>query len=507
MAFRNQDIKEIIQGIDLGSSIAEQDTLLQTSRVDTSVFSDLWNDRIDLIPGTKGSGKSALYRIFVEFLPDVLLDNRKVVIAHGVNHHGDKVFHAFNQEFQQLSEDDFVNFWCIYIISLANEQLIKNPLYKESLKNCSSEITHFKKICFESHIPEIQKERTLSDILGWTLSSLKKLSPRLKYKPPQDIGEFELDLFGNLSSSETNLEKEIPQYSEKIRESLEAILKKANLSVWFMIDRLDEIFPRRSDLERKALRGLLKTIRIFETDCIRLKVFLRDDILQQVVYGKEGFTALTHVTSRKADTLRWSQDQILTMIVKRLFAGEELRIFLDVNKEKLNSSHEYRIECFYKVFPPQVFVGSNQSKTLKWIYNHTKDGNNVVTPRDVIDLLTVAKQNQTNKILSNPSGESNSIIDSQSIRYGLEELSKRKRDTVLDAEFPHLQEHILKFEGQKSEYTERALARILGKNWQEIMSDLASIGLFLKESTNNMTVYKIPFLYRKGLNVTLGRLN
>ena len=30
-------------------------------------------DRVDLIPGTKGSGKSALYRILVDFLPDILI--------------------------------------------------------------------------------------------------------------------------------------------------------------------------------------------------------------------------------------------------------------------------------------------------------------------------------------------------------------------------------------------------------------------------------------------------
>ena len=102
MPYKNHELIRIMEAIDLGSSIAEQDTLLENSRVDTSVFWDLLNDRIDLIPGTKGSGKSALYRIFVEFLPKHLLDSRKVVIAHGVQQHGDQVFHAFKNEFEQL---------------------------------------------------------------------------------------------------------------------------------------------------------------------------------------------------------------------------------------------------------------------------------------------------------------------------------------------------------------------------------------------------------------------
>jgi hypothetical protein len=103
----------LLQKLDLGSSIAEQDTLLEKVRVETSAFTDLLHDKADLIPGTKGSGKSALFKIFADFLPKFLLKERKVVIAHGVQKHGDIVFHAFKDQFEKLSEDDLVSFWCI----------------------------------------------------------------------------------------------------------------------------------------------------------------------------------------------------------------------------------------------------------------------------------------------------------------------------------------------------------------------------------------------------------
>ena len=41
---------QLLQGIDLGSSIAEQDALLESARVETSAFSDLFLDKVDLIP-------------------------------------------------------------------------------------------------------------------------------------------------------------------------------------------------------------------------------------------------------------------------------------------------------------------------------------------------------------------------------------------------------------------------------------------------------------------------
>jgi hypothetical protein len=94
----------------------------------------------------------------------------------------------------------------------------------------------------------------------------------------------------------------------EIKVGLEAVLGATRLSLWLMVDRLDEIFPRRSNLERTALRGLLRAMRYFASESIRVKVFLRDDMLDQVVRGEEGFTALTHVTVRRADTLRWTQD-------------------------------------------------------------------------------------------------------------------------------------------------------------------------------------------------------
>src|SRR6266496_1531544 len=82
----------LLEGLDLGQSIAELDTLLETARVETSAFADLYQDKVDLIPGTKGSGKSALFRIFVDFLPGHLLKSRKVVVAHGVQKHGTTCF-------------------------------------------------------------------------------------------------------------------------------------------------------------------------------------------------------------------------------------------------------------------------------------------------------------------------------------------------------------------------------------------------------------------------------
>jgi hypothetical protein len=53
MPHQNKTLALLLQSLDLGSSVAESDNLLEVARVETSAFADLLNDRVDLIPGTK----------------------------------------------------------------------------------------------------------------------------------------------------------------------------------------------------------------------------------------------------------------------------------------------------------------------------------------------------------------------------------------------------------------------------------------------------------------------
>jgi hypothetical protein len=506
MPYEKGQLADVLRTVDIGSSVAELDDLLDVARVETSVFADLAADRVDLVPGTKGSGKSALYRIFVDFLAPALLRHRKVVVAHGVQRHGDDVFLAFQSEFDRLSEDEFVDFWCIYLVSLAHEQFIKKADYRAYLWDCADEVSRFRAACAAAHIPEIRAPLALRDVLQWALNALKGLHPKIAVQTP-DGYRYEAGLF---DSQPLHREKEdpgespvLPRYVAEIRDSLEALLKKADLTLWLMVDRLDEIFPRRSNLETRALRALLRTLRIFGSKEIRVKVFLRDDILEQVTAQAEGFTALTHVTARQSDTIQWSEDQILTLIVKRLFASPALCKLLAVDVDQLAASREYRESVFYSAFPRTVYRPPNQSSTLRWIYSHTKDGRGVVTPRDVIDLLTKALQRQQDDYEADRTGLAEDVIGASAIRYGLAELSKRKRDTLLKAELPHLWPNIERFRGGRTEYSVPALETLLGQDSGLIISDLVSIGLL--ERTGGS--YKIPFLFREGLELTQGRMD
>jgi len=510
MAYNNTTLSSILKSLDLGSSVAELDTVLENARIETSAFTDLLADRVDLIPGTKGSGKSALFRIFVDFLPGNLLGQRKVVVAHGIQAPGDPIFHAFSDQFIKLTEEEFVSFWCVYLVSLANEQFIKGQRYKEILQVASKEIEQFRRACANARIPEIEAKKSLRDILQWSLHVLSSWRPKFKFKPPGEVGEFEVDLFGTRTETpvETSQELEmdvLPQYVNEIKQKLESVLEKAGLTLWLMVDRLDEIFPRRSDLERTALRGILRTTRYFSSDKIRVKIFLRDDMLEQIVRNPDGFTALTHITARQADTLRWTDDQILALVVKRFFANIKFADYLQIDRDMLDANASYRKLAFNKIFPPTVFRGKKQSPTIRWICNRCADGRSVVTPRDVLDLLIRAKQRQQDNCAAEPDGTSEYIISSTAIQYGFEELSKRKKETYLEAEFPHFWKDIAKFIGGKTDYDAVSLETLLGKGWKVITENLLAIGFLSSGKKAGENVYTIPSLYRHGMNLMQGK--
>ncbi|MGB7548141.1 MAG: hypothetical protein WBM14_10360 [Terracidiphilus sp.] len=510
MAYSNSQLSLMLSTLDLGSSVAESDTLLEYARIETSAFTDLLADRVDLVPGTKGSGKSALFRIFVDFLPGTLLQQRKVVVAHGIQSPGDPVFHAFTAQFSKLTEDEFVSFWCIYLVSLANEQFIKGARYKDVLRAASREVEEFRRACANARIPDIEAKKSLKDTLLWSLNVLSSWRPKVSFRPPGEVGEFELDLFGTKRQSPTEDFQEeapspLPEYVNEIKERLEAVLEKTGLSLWLMVDRLDEIFPRRSDVERTALRGILRATRYFSTGDLRVKIFLRDDMLEQIVRTEQGFTALTHVTARKSDTLRWNDDQILAMVVKRFFANDQFAVHLGIDRDALEANATYRREAFGRIFPPTVFRGKKQSPTIRWICNRCADGRGVVTPRDVLDLLIRAKQRQQDIYAAEPEGTSDYVISAAAIQYGFEELSKRKKETYLEAEFPHFWKDIKKFSGGKTVYNAAALEALLGENWKAITDNLLAIGFFSGGRLSGEDVFTIPFLYRHGMNLTQGQ--
>jgi hypothetical protein len=501
----------IIKSIDLGTPVAEHDAILFEARIETTAFSDLFGDQVDLIPGTKGSGKTALFRIVSEFLQPLLLKTGVIPLT-GVEASGDPVFQSFKGKFEALTDMEFENFWRVYFISLIQERFVKNDNYREFVKDASAEIEEFRKRCHAAHIPELNRARTLSEIVAGVLHSIKVSICNTKADesgPSYSLVEIE----PTEPDSGNNLPKrkdEGPIFLKDIHDSLIALLKKSNVKIWIMLDRLDEVFQRRTKLERMALRALLRTTRNFPTPLIRIKIFLRDDIFDNILNGEDGFTALTHIESRKAQTLRWKPIEIQLLIVKRFSLNERVQRLYRITKSLIQQNdHAYANQVFYSLFPNQVVKGKSQSNTLDWICHHCQDGQGVVAPRDVIDLLEFALKSQAEylqrglEIKTDKDTNLPELIGSLALKEGLSELSKKKCRTYLKAEFPEFWKDIKRFENSKAEHAQKSLYRLLGVKWKDKVEDLVSLG-FLQHRPRS-TNYIIPFIFRAGMGIRQGK--
>ena len=124
----------------------------------------------------------------------MLLSDRKVVIAHGVQKRQDSVFLEYGKQFEKLSEGDFTDFWCVYLISLAYEQFIRSDRHKSLLTDCASEIADFRLQYNNARIPEFKKKLTLKEIIAWALEAVNRIKPRVSWTPPGDAGQFDFTL-------------------------------------------------------------------------------------------------------------------------------------------------------------------------------------------------------------------------------------------------------------------------------------------------------------------------
>jgi hypothetical protein len=129
MSIEKNKYQEMIEDIKIGNSVAEQDFLLESARVETPVFDGVLNDRYDIILGKKGAGKTAIFKI-INLVSEVLYKRRKIVILSGVNTSGESIFNEFKKQLLTFNEKDFETFWKFYFISLIYNEFIKNPKFK-----------------------------------------------------------------------------------------------------------------------------------------------------------------------------------------------------------------------------------------------------------------------------------------------------------------------------------------------------------------------------------------
>ncbi|WP_174546230.1 P-loop ATPase, Sll1717 family [Nocardiopsis dassonvillei] len=485
--------KEALDGFSLGARIAEEEAKeLSSYFVETEQWKQVWEEKVDIVYGPKGSGKSAIYATLVE--RESLLFDKGILIAPAESPRGTPAFASLEKD-PPGTEHEFINLWKLYFLTVVAGAFDDYEIDNSDARRVIQSLTDSgmlpgkgtslrqKLLSVWTYVRRAFRPKEIEPTITTDPSGTTAISARIKFDEP-----------------DTDQRSKGQLHVDELFESADRALTQENVRLWLLLDRLDVAFAGQPDLENIALRSLFKVyLNLNSIQQISLKIFLRTDIWESIT--KEGFREASHITREL--TLGWNEASLLHMSMQRILRNSGVIYYYKVNPKEVHS-HSDREELFQRIYPEQVERGPNKPRTFNWCISRIQDGKRNATPRELIHLLSETRDIQIRRQElgeSEPSGSQ--IFDGTSLKNALPAVSENRLTKTIYAEHPHLKEYIQKLEGQKSDHSIDSLSSI----WEiprdaakEVAMQLAEIGFFEQRST-----FWVPFLYRPALNLVQGR--
>lgn len=488
----------VLSGLSLGSRVAEDEVDKLTSYfVETDQWRRVKDGDIDIVFGAKGSGKSALHAT-LRARADALFDERVLVVS-AENIRGATVFDDLVAD-PPASEQEFVGLWKLYVLVLAIRTFEEYGISSDGVGQVRDNLVA------EGLLPEE------SDELRTVFSRLRDYARRI-FSPESVQGGVVLDPAGNITGLTAKVTMGEPT-AEQLAEgamSLDQLLGlcdnallDSEYSLWLLFDRLDVAFADSRDLEANALRALFKVyLDMLSYSNMTPKIFLRSDIWREVT--SSGFREASHIT--RSLTISWTGKNLLHLLVKRLLSNEPLLALYSILPEDVLTSDSGQRSFFDGLVPDQIDTGRNP-RTFEWMVGRVTDGNSVVAPRELIHLMSEARDQQV-AALERGADEpgDGQLFGRQAIRDALPEVSRARLEQTVYAEYPHLRGPLEGLRGEKTSQSIGSLAAIWGIDSDVARStadNLAEIGFFDRRGEKSSPEYWVPFLYRTGLEMVQG---
>lgn len=502
--------QEALAGLNFGRVDAESDSRFESCFIGTEMLRHVLMPQHSLILGSKGSGKSAAFRLLSEHREKV-----KPLLPKGYNQvfcvavyglQNENNFSGIDlHDLRSNSIDDFRYFWLLFVglksaatvsqdkklQSLVDES--KNEKLKESYKT----------------ILQVMDELGLSN----GQSRLTKLKQRVgqMVKPTNNLDSISKDEFSRILAN--SFRHRTGMSVAALLDHIDLVLRGTKCLAWVLLDKLDLLFIDDFEQLKAAVTGLVQVLvehsNRFKN--IHFKIFLRNDIYRQLRIVNK-----SHLVSYTSE-MKWRENLLLKLLVSRAIADPTVRKYCEEATgerieiaDVITGSEDDVLNIFYIIFEATMGDSADSSVpfTHIWLIRHLTDGMGNVYPRELIHLgnIAVEKQREINKL----EGEhaSNRLISARALKEAFASVSVYRCDTYLYAEFPHLEKHFNVFRGadkatfQRDELYE--LFERLTPNGDEGIRAVYDSGLItpLGQTVDASGEFRIPLLYRIGLGIT-----
>jgi MinD-like ATPase involved in chromosome partitioning or flagellar assembly len=436
----------------------------------TGDFSKFLRDRTWLVRGVKGTGKTLLFRLFIE-----QSENARELA----------------EPYEKLQNVQFVH-------GYGPTKLGNTLLDSYSLKDYEEHVGQQKWVEFWTHSLLLQLAVTrndaplpLSDPFLIELCQHKKASQR-------EIIEW----LGSRISS--------PLSSSRVQDELRAInewLGKRNEKIWVLYDELDTGF-KKNDRRRSALEALLEwwlengpTL-----SNISPKIFLREDI-----WADLNFTNKTYYESRTIQ-LRWEEQDLWRLVLRQALQtsptlAEIIQKQTSIERSRLDSISQ--LDVLRQGLSPlwgENMGGKKKSSTCNWVRKRISDYKENRFPRSLILLLQHAVENEK----AADRKDSDTVLRPRSLIDALPKVSKARVDDVYN-EYPEFVDYLQNLDSERSPIGVEHLKELWevdSVKLKELVTGMIAAGI-LQEYTSSRPLppdsevrYSVAELYLSGLKMT-----
>jgi hypothetical protein len=446
--------------IDFGLGAAQQEQHLTNYFYRSGSFKRACSDKVYLILGPKGAGKSAIYRMLQELHEEIEIlrpPNLWVADEPQLREHW-----ALLQS-QQITSA--ITLWRFYVASLVAQICLEHPKVPDDIRsNYERFLARWGLVRENPTAWQAIKHMKITAGLG------NYIKTEFPPKVPLSVAEIDAVIF-----------------------SANTWLDSQGADLWICLDSLDEVATNghSHDDSENLLSNLMRAVgELIRLKRMRFKLFFRTDIYQALTYvNKDHFSAVTL-------DLGWSKEDLAILLGHRLQSVHEPAEPLDYSTS---------LQWINEVFD---WPTNGLLRGFAELYDSMRDGNGNVLPRDIIQFCINAQNAQTSFDIQGINRPNDGkLISSDAIRQSFHRTARSKLNDFLQV-FQNFKDTYDQLKGSDTQAFNRSqLTAALGKDPLDakiVISDLVRVGaLAIKDgrAVNQSDSFEVPFLDALALEI------